>query len=49
VKAVFENLDALKLQHPALQGLTPEGMLLGGNAPFHPGAEKYYREAGLLK
>lgn len=48
VKAVFENLDQLKLQHPALQGLTPEGMLKGGNAPLHPGAEKYYRERGLL-
>lgn len=48
VKAVFENLDTLKIQHPALQGLTPEGMLKGGNAPLHPGAEKYYREAGLL-
>ncbi|MDF3128208.1 TAXI family TRAP transporter solute-binding subunit [Kiritimatiellaeota bacterium B1221] len=48
VKAVFENLEMLKVQHPALQGLTPEGMLKGGNAPLHPGAEKYYREAGLL-
>lgn len=48
VKAVFENLDELKEQHPALQGLTQEGMLKGGNAPLHPGAEKYYREAGLL-
>ncbi|WFB34899.1 TAXI family TRAP transporter solute-binding subunit [Kiritimatiellota bacterium B12222] len=49
VKAVFENLDSLKEQHPALQGLTPEGMLKGGNAPLHPGAEKYYQEVGLLE
>ncbi|MGA0369407.1 MAG: TAXI family TRAP transporter solute-binding subunit, partial [Kiritimatiellia bacterium] len=48
VKAVFEQLDTLRIQHPALQGLTPEGMLKGGNAPLHPGAEKYFREAGLL-
>lgn len=48
VKAVFEDLETLKIQHPALQGLTPEGMLKGGNAPLHPGAEKYFREAGLL-
>lgn len=48
VKAVFENLDELKIQHPALQGLTPAGMLKGGNAPLHPAAERYYREAGLL-
>jgi TRAP transporter TAXI family solute receptor len=49
VKAVFENLDRLKAQHPALHGLSPETMLQGGNAPLHPGAEQYYRETGLLK
>lgn len=48
VKAVFENLELLRQQHPALQGLTPEGMLQGAHAPFHPGAERYYQEAGLL-
>ena len=48
VKAVFENLELLRQQHPALQGLTPEGMIQGGNAAFHPGAERYYKEAGLL-
>jgi len=47
-KAVFEHLDQLKLQHPSLQGLTPETMLEGGRAPFHPGAARYYRETGLL-
>ncbi|MDA3875049.1 MAG: TAXI family TRAP transporter solute-binding subunit [Kiritimatiellae bacterium] len=49
VKAVLENLDRLKTQHPALQGLTPETMLRGGNAPLHPGAERYYRESGLME
>ena len=48
VKSVFENLDTLKEQHPALGGLTPEGMVRGGIAPLHPGAERYFREAGLL-
>jgi TRAP transporter TAXI family solute receptor len=48
VKAVFENLDLLRQQHPALQGLTREGMLKGAHAPLHPGAERYYQEAGLL-
>ncbi len=48
VKEVFENLDALRAQHPALQKLTPEGMLKGGHAPLHPGALKYYLEAGLV-
>ncbi len=48
VKTVFENLEMLQKQHPALQKLTPEGMLKGATAPLHPGAERYYKEAGLL-
>ncbi len=46
-KALFSNLDAFKKMHPAFEGLTPEGMLRGLSAPIHPGAMKYYREAGL--
>lgn len=49
VKAVFENLDDLRKQHPALQNLTAEDMLRGGHAPLHPGALKYYLEAGLIE
>ena len=49
VKALFENLDSLRQQHPALQGLTATGMLRGGQAPLHPGALKYYLEAGLIE
>lgn len=48
-KAVFENLDELKASHPALRMLTPGDMLKGLSAPLHPGAEKYYKEIGLLK
>lgn len=46
-KTVFENLNELKKLHPALNGLTPRHMLEGLSAPLHPGALKYYREAGL--
>ncbi|MBL7049923.1 MAG: TAXI family TRAP transporter solute-binding subunit [Nitrospira sp.] len=49
VKEVFENFDDFKKLHPAYSILTKEGMLQGLSAPLHPGAEKYYREAGLLK
>jgi TRAP transporter TAXI family solute receptor len=49
VKAVFENLETLKKQHTALQGLTADGMLQGSHAPLHPGALQYYLEAGLIK
>jgi TRAP transporter TAXI family solute receptor len=46
-KQLFTNLDALKGMHPALNVLTPESMLSGLSAPIHPGAMKYYKEAGL--
>ena len=46
-KEVFENFDSFKKLHPAYQVLTKEGMLEGLSAPIHPGAMKYYQEAGL--
>ncbi|MCD8338761.1 MAG: TAXI family TRAP transporter solute-binding subunit [Burkholderiales bacterium] len=48
-KEVMENLDEFKKLHPALEGLTKESMLQGLTAPIHPGALKYYKEAGLIK
>lgn len=49
VRAVFENLDRFKDLHPAFQVLDPESMVGEGlSAPLHPGAERYYREAGLM-
>ncbi len=48
-KEVFENLEAFKKLHPAYSVLTKENMLNGLSAPVHPGALKYYREAGLIK
>jgi len=46
-KEVFENFDEFKKLHPALAVLTKQGMLEGLSAPIHPGALKYYRQAGL--
>ena len=46
-KEVFENLDEFKKLHPAYAVLTKEAMLDGLSAPIHPGAMKYYKEAGL--
>jgi TRAP transporter TAXI family solute receptor len=49
VKAVFENFDDFKKLHPAFENLTKEDMVTQAqSAPLHPGAEKYYKEAGLL-
>lgn len=50
VKAVFENLDQFKGLHPAFANLTAEEMAQDGlSAPLHPGAERYFREAGLIE
>ncbi len=46
-KEVFENFEDFKKLHPAYAVLTKEGMLEGLSAPIHPGAMKYYKEAGL--
>jgi len=46
-KEVFENFDEFKKLHPAYAVLTKEGMLEGLSAEIHPGAMKYYKEAGL--
>jgi TRAP transporter TAXI family solute receptor len=47
-KEVFDNFEAFKALHPAYQVLTPEDMLTGLSAPIHPGALRYYEEAGLI-
>lgn len=46
-KEVFENFEDFKKLHPAYSVLTKESMLQGLSAPLHPGAIKYYKEAGL--
>lgn len=49
VKAVFENFDDFKALHPAFANLEKEEMVSDGiSAPLHPGAERYYKEAGLM-
>jgi TRAP transporter TAXI family solute receptor len=49
VKAVFENFEDFKKLHPALGHLNAKDMVKNGlSAPLHPGAEKYYKEKGLL-
>jgi hypothetical protein len=48
-KEVFDNFDDFKKLHPAYAVLTKENMLEGLSAPFHPGATKYFKEAGLMQ
>lgn len=49
VKAVFENFEDFKALHPAFANLEKDEMVSDGiSAPLHPGAERYYKEAGLM-
>ena len=49
VKSVFENFEDFKRLHPALAHLDRREMARAAlTAPLHPGAERYYREAGLM-
>ena len=48
-KAVFENLESFKKQHPAFSNLDPKKMIKDGlSAPLHNGAVRYYKEVGLM-
>lgn len=49
VKAVFDNFEDFKKLHPALAHLEPADMVKNGlSAPLHPGAEKFFKEKGLM-
>ncbi|SDG47407.1 TAXI family TRAP transporter solute-binding subunit [Alloyangia pacifica] len=50
VKAVFDNIDQFRGLHPAFANLDPAEMASAGlSAPLHPGAERYFQEAGLME
>ncbi len=48
-KAIVEGREAFANVTAAMKGVTAQDMAQGFGLPRHPGAEKYYREAGLLK
>ena len=50
VKAVSkDHLDEFKQCHAKAKNLTTEGMIKGMSIPWHPGAARFWKEAGLLK
>jgi hypothetical protein len=50
VKAVFDNFATFRQLHPALSSLKIQEMVPSESVvPIHPGALKYYREAGILR
>jgi TRAP transporter TAXI family solute receptor len=48
-KALWTGLDQLVAAHSAAKAIDPKHALDGMPIPLHPGAEKYYKEAGLIK
>jgi len=48
-KALFENQEELAAAHAKGKELNINEAVEGVSVPFHPGAEKYYKEKGVLK
>ena len=49
-KGVGDNIEKFKAAHRLLkQVVTMQTFSAGGQAPFHPGAAKYFKEKGLMK
>lgn len=48
-KAIWENMDIMHAGHAATKSMTKEFVASDLPVPLHPGAEKYWREQGILK
>lgn len=48
-KVIFENLKDIERAHAKGRELTLETALTGMSIPLHPGAEKFFKEKGILK
>jgi hypothetical protein len=46
-RALFVHRDALVAIHPEARRLRPESAVRGSPVEFHPGAVRFYREAGV--
>jgi uncharacterized protein len=50
MKALFENKETVRAIHPSMAAFETKTVMRNPTpVPYHPGAAKYYREAGLLK
>jgi len=48
-KAIIEGRESFANVAAVMKGVTAKDMAQNFGLPYHPGAEKYYKEAGLLK
>jgi len=47
-KLLFDNLDQMVAAHSAAKMIKLENALKGMPVPLHPGAEKFYKEKGMM-
>ncbi len=47
-KLIIENEDYLCTQHSCFEAMNDETVAAGLSIPMHPGAEKYFKEVGIL-
>ncbi len=48
-KALYDNLETFHAAHSAAKVVTLQNAVRGMPIPLHPGAERFYREKGILK
>ena len=48
-KAIWENIDDIKASAPQAKNMKIEEAATGFGIPIHPGAERYYKEMGVIK
>lgn len=48
-KVLYEHLDVLQSSHNAAKAIKLENAVKGMPVPIHPGAERYYKEKGIIK
>lgn len=48
-KQLYANLDTLHAAHNAAKAIKLENAIKGMPVPLHPGAERFYKEVGLIK
>jgi len=48
-KLLFESLDKMTAAHAAAKAIKLEAAIEGMPIPLHPGAEKFYKEKGIIK
>ncbi len=47
IRKLYENRPQLVEKHPAGKALNPQNAIRDTGTPFHPGAVRFYREAGI--